>query len=452
MRIMEQQYAPAENIIQLVNNLMVEALNQEQAHFYVPIYEDTLALIRDTLLYENLSNQTIYIMGQKGSGKTTALNFLPNEELEEKFTVLKLYANDLFEIHDVDIADVLMMLCHQLTKDNARLEKKFRNKLERIQGFLEGSRTEEEVRKNETKIEGGIGGAAKMSISPIAKFLGLWDVGVNLFANLRVNKDARQIVREVFNTTPREIFDLTNTIIEEYQIEHGNKEILLIINELDHARNAEKVFDLFVDNRYYLEQLKCRKVISVPLVLDNEGEFAQGAGRTIEYMGLKMSENPLLKTQTQETLATIDKNKNCLRQIVKKRIASNADLISEEALEEALQFSGGVLRQFINILIGAGRRARRFKATQLTLSDIQEGIRAVRQDMEGPLKGKDIIALLDEVRLHHTATPEDRNLLIKAFLSNQILAYRNDPTWYSINPLIEETIEIYAQSLEKDDE
>ncbi len=270
--------------------------------------------------------------------------------------------------------------------------------------------------------------------------------------NIRMDNNARQIVREVFNVNPKDIFDLTNEIIKQYEQEklEGKKKLLLIFNELDHMRNAEKVTQLFVDNKYYLENLSCRKVISVPLVLMTFDQFKPTREVSHEYIDLKLSPNPIKGAASMADQALIEDNRALLRQIVQKRIATGAELIDDDALETAIDQSGGIIRQFVIILSYAARRARKQNSSLITQSDIEYGVGKARQEVEASLIGQERIALLAEVQQTNTPSPENAQLLIQCLQSNQILAHRNAPNWYALNPLIEDTVRIYAETLQKE--
>ena len=98
-------------------------LDETNAHFHVNIFDDTIEDIRTELDYNELSKHTIYITGQSGAGKTTALNFLPDERTKEKYEAVKFYGNELLELDDVNVIDILLMISYQLIKDNKELEK-----------------------------------------------------------------------------------------------------------------------------------------------------------------------------------------------------------------------------------------------------------------------------------------------------------------------------------------
>ncbi|HMQ50281.1 MAG TPA: hypothetical protein PKA00_22810 [Saprospiraceae bacterium] len=444
---------PAENINDFVNNLLLGFLTKEEEAFYVPVYEEKLMEIKDLILHDRLENQTIYVMGQVGTGKTTALNFLPDEDINGQFEVVTFYATDLFDMNDVDIADVLLIIAYQLMRGHSSLERKFQHELEKIKKKLEGV-SFETIEEDHINRGGGAEIRAGIGNSPIGRFLGLLKAGVDVFANIRMDSHSREIVRQVFNVSPRDIFEVTNKVVAAYveEVLKYKRKLLLVFNELDHVRNAEKIKKLFVDNRQYLDRLHCKKVISVPVVLMTYGEFQQSRDIISEYLGMKLLPNPIIgQPPSVEVQTEIERNKALFRQIVSKRIAPGLQLISEDAVDYAIAKSGGIIRQFIKILSYAGRRVRMLNRPLITQEDVDYGADRVRQELEASIIGMEKIRLLESVRVNHTPKVGNEDLLIECFLANQIIGIRNEPTWYSLNPLIEETVEIYAnQSSETD--
>ena len=436
---------PAKNINDFVNNLLLGFLTENERNFYVPLYYDKLQEIKDRVIYDRLEHQTIYIMGQVGTGKTTALNFLPDPDIREEFEVISFFATDLFDMNDVDIADVLLTVAYQLMKGNKSLEQKFEKELEKIKKKIEGYEFDR-IQETGVKVEGGVNAPAGMGHSPIGRFLGLLKAGFDIFANIRLDSQSREIVREVFNVSPKDVFEATNKVIESYKEEilKHKKQLLLVFNELDHVRNAKIISKLFVDNRSYLDGLRCKKIISVPVVLMTYGQFMETREVTNDFIGLKLIPNPIVDGIDRSTSQTIEENRELLKEVVYKRIDPEVKLIDDEALDYAIDHSGGIIRQFIKILSHAGRRVRRLKGERISINDVDYGADKVRQELEASLIGTEKIALLEEVRTTHKPSTNDRDLLIECLLANQILAFRNEPTWYSINPLIEKTVKIYA--------
>jgi len=286
---------PAKTINEFVNNLFLGALTQDQADFYVPFYDRKIRQVRDSLIYDELVHQTIYFLGQVGTGKTTALNFLPDEVIKEKYHVVSIYANLTLDMNDVDIADVLLVICNKLMEGNAKVRKKFEKEIESIERSHEGTREIITLKEEGIKKEGSIGLEGSLS-NPFARFLGFFKVQGNLLANMRMDTNTRRMVRDMFNVRPSDIFEMTNKIVDAYlEQQKGDKQLLIIFNELDHIRDADSIMRLFIDNRYYLNNLRCKKIISVPVVLNMEAQFQKTQDVDRKYLGLKIKSNPILK-------------------------------------------------------------------------------------------------------------------------------------------------------------
>jgi len=393
------------------------------------------------------------ILKQVGTGKTTALNFLPDEKIYEKFHVIPLYATDLFDMVDIDIADVLFVLCHQLMEESGKARKKFKKEIEKIQRVYEGTmeiNREEEVGR---KVEGGGNMKAGVSLNPFTRFLGLLKVEANLLADIRMDSNTRQMVRKMFNVKKRDIFEVANKIIDAFIEEKGeDKEVLIIFNELDHIRKPESITKLFIDNRNYLDSLQCKKIISVPVILSTYPEFKGNKEVGIQHLGLKIKQNPVGDKVNPKSARIIKENKALLRQLPMSRIEEGIELIDEAALNLAIDKSGGLIRQYVSILVNAGRRVRMMGEAKISKNDIEEAAHKERLDLEGSLIGLNKIKLLEQIRQEGDPATEDKNLLIEAFLANQIISVKNEPTWYYLNPLIEKTVEIYARNIDKDDD
>ena len=82
------------------------------------------------------------------------------------------------------------------------------------------------------KVEGGASAKVGMGNSPIGRFLGLLKAGFDIFANIRLDSQSREIVREVFNVSPKDVFEATNKVIEAYKEEilGHKKQLLLVFN------------------------------------------------------------------------------------------------------------------------------------------------------------------------------------------------------------------------------
>jgi hypothetical protein len=433
----------AQTISELVNNLFIEYLTPNEEEFYVPVYENKLKRIRISLLEETYKpNQTLYVTGQSGSGKTTALNFLPDAKIHETFKVVNLYGHKLFDLNDLDIIDFLLQLSFELIRERPELQSEFEQQLILMQGKHRGSLNIESV--DSTEGEASI--KVKSSFQAFLQFLGLVKAGIDLSAELRMNAMQRRQVREAFTFNIRDLFEMTDRIIQKFiDLSCIGKALLLIINELDHIKKWDLVEKLFIDNRFYFESLKCKKVITIPVILTTVSDFMSGSD---VHLGLKLQKNPVVES-TRKSEEEIDENHQLMEKIVRNRIHDDFQkMITPDAISLAIEHSGGNISQYLNILIDAGRNTRLMDSAIISKTDVEYGINERRQRLEPAMIFSDTIRVLEHFRTQHTPFPgdrkEDKDIFIRAILGNQVYAYINQPTWYDVNPLIRKTVEIYA--------
>lgn len=435
---------PATTINELANNLLpIYFLTPEKDRdLYVPMYDEIIQTFRDSLIHDQFHSQTLYAGGQSGSGKSTAMNFLPNDEIAEKFIVLPVRAENLLDLYDVDIIDVLIMLAYELIKDEKKLENRFRKGLEKLRKKNQGILSEETERGKHHKLEGG--GGINLKLEALEPFFKLFEFKTNFFANYRGNKEYRRITREAFEILKEDLLNLVNEIIgARLDLESSDKKLLLLISDLDHMKEPSQITDLFVNNRYYLESVQCKKVITVPSTLMANATFPS----EIEYLGLKLGHNPNSPVRSKEAQEVITYNENLLRKVILNRIATNVNLITDEAITLAIEKSGGITRQFISILHGAATRVRRLKGSQISKEDVTFSVDHFRRTvLERAIIGKEKIDVLAKILTSYFPGQLENSTFLGLIIGNQIIAYHNDPIWYAINPIIENTVRIYANA------
>ena len=116
----------ATNIIELANNLYFkEPVPIDQKEFYVPLYTDLIKELREELIYSNSDKETFYIAGQSGTGKTTAMLFLPDEKFKVKYKTIYIDYRNLMAFDDTDIIDVLLIFAFKMSESSKAIEDKF---------------------------------------------------------------------------------------------------------------------------------------------------------------------------------------------------------------------------------------------------------------------------------------------------------------------------------------
>ena len=120
-----------------------------------------------------------------------------------------------------------------------------------------------------------------------------------------------------------------------------------------------------------------------------------------------------------------------LRKFVHTRM--NADLIQAQALEDAITYSGGVFREMARIMRTALGRARRRKATQIEISDVDWAATEIRNEYRRILDKNDLTFLR---KIHENNRLEYSDRLRPLLQLLAILEYRNGENWCDIHPVL----------------
>ena len=440
----------ANSIVDFYNNLSPHTIlfKNKDDEQYVPVYEETLTRLRSELIANQRHDATFYIAGQSGTGKTTAMNFLPNDKLDEKFKVVYLYGRDLFDPNDVDIVDILLMFSFKLIEDNQNLSKVFYDKLEKIYQKHIGGLKEEVIKQKGTSAEAEINSQLSLGI----QLLGWLKAKAGFFASFKMDAQYRKITRTFFQFKKMDLLELANQIIDKlYEDLEPGKNLLVIFDDLDKMRNIDQIRSVFIDNRNYLNQIRCKKIIAIPVHLPSLSQF-QSIDAVTYFFELKLKYNPLVEHSAEERKKqdeVFSQNKKLLKEIIYKRICAGCDLIDEKAVEKAIEMSGGLLRQYIRIIHTAASRVMSLGIAdaRISLNDIDDALMDERNLMGRSVIGKERIDMLNNVRLYKTPNLDD-NLFIESILGNHIIVFQNGDPWYDLNPVIETTVKQYAPDKE----
>lgn len=431
----------ATTINELVNNLNPnDFLKPEDRDVYVPIYDDTLKVLRDMVVHDRVESQTFFVAGQSGTGKTTALNFFGTDALKEHYHIKYINMRKYLEIDDVDIIDFLLAFAFALVKETP-LEKKYYKQLEEIQKKHEGELVES-VEKEITR-ETEMGSKANVSIG--GGFLNFIKGGAEFFTKIQKDRVYRHKAREVFNFKKPFLYKLINDLLDDYEKEvTQGKKLLVIIDDLDKLKEVRHIRSIFIENRYYIFSLKCKKIISIPTYLTKEPEISHCSQYPIRQFILRLHDNPFDEKKSTEVKVKYEPNWKVLRDVIRLRIEEGHSLIDDDALEKAIKYSGGIIRQLITIVHQAAVNVRVTKGKKISKHDVDVGIELLKNGMAGTIASSHKIAMLNGVREKNIPVSGKAEDFIELLHANNVLIYVNGVPWYEVNPIIERTVEIYA--------
>jgi hypothetical protein len=436
---------PATNMVEFARNLKAgEFITEKTQEFYVPIFEDILKKIRTQIIVnDNIDKFTFLVTGQSGTGKTSALNFLTDEQLSAKYEIVSMHGRELLDLNDVDIIDILLMIPSVLIAKHPDLEKKYLKKIDELQKVADGS-LEKEAETNKTRSsESGIQGNGGVGFD-LFSFVKL---KMEAFVSYRREKQLRETIRQKFQIKKNDLVKIVNEIINDYyEIGGTKKKLLLIIDDLEKIRDPEQIRSLFIENQSYFRDIWCKKIITFPISLSTEQDFR--ADETVpEYFGLCLTDNPLLKVQSQSHKKKIAENRSLMVEIVRRRMVEGTNLIKPDAIEKAIDYSGGLIKQYIQLLYLAAINSIK-EGTEnavITTLDVDAAIEGERNNMARSVITTPKIEMLKQIMDHHKPTSTNNDIFIKAIIGNQIIIYQNGDPWYDVNPIIRSTIINYSE-------
>lgn len=439
----------AANINELANNLIPENfLKPEDKDVYVPIYAEILEVLRNMVIDDQVESQAFFVAGQAGTGKTTALNFFTTDQLENHYHIKYINMRDFLDLSDVDIIDFLLTFAFALVKDTP-LEDNYYEKLDEIKKIHEGELIKTADRESVKNVGTGVNGAVEAG----GGFFNFFQLKARSFFNIKMDTNYRKNTRKVFKLKKPSLLNLTNEVIDDY-IEKvtGGKKLLVIIDDLDKLKVVDQINSIFIENRNYIFNLKCKKIISIPLYLTKASEILHYSQYPIRKFILRLSQNPFEgnKRVINEDAKKIETNRQMLREVIKCRVKKDCSLIEPDALEKAIDYSGGIIRQLIKIFYIAAVGVRTLKGKKISLTDVTDAIGLLKNELAGTITSSKKIRLLNTVLQKNIPVSEEEKDFIELLHANNVLAYDNGDPWYEVNPIISETVRTYAAKQEKE--
>lgn len=421
-----------------------KVLTLEDKDLHQDIYQSTINPLKIKLLINQIPSKTFFICGQIGMGKSTALNYLPDEKINSKFEVKYLTGRELFAIEDVDIIDILLMLGFELIQGTS-LEDKYYEGLNKLKDInlknlkISKEQTWDYEQTKEDKKEIGL----KLDLL-VSKFDG------KVFKNLKMNEKERQSIREIFSIDKANLIEFINDIIYDYKNElmNNNKDLLLIIDDLEKISDKDIIKKVFVDDNWVFHKINCVKIIPIHIFLPKNHSMFNNDLIDFDF---RIEANKLDKSHiSEEEQEKIDTNNETLKNLIKARL-EDENLIAKDAYLEMIKYSGGNIRQLIEIIYQSSINqlsTSNMEGTIITTDDVKWGISEISNRLSKAADSK--IRLLTQILKHHKLfdkpTKKDLEDFDSLLLDNLIFFHKNGTHWYDVNPIIQKTVEVYGKS------
>ena len=401
-------------------------LEEEDSNVYVNLYTKEMTRLEFAIEDSYIHYDTFYITGQTGNGKSTAINHLKqnNDFIKENYDVRHLFASDIFDYSDeVTIIDVLLMVGVELISGNDVLEKKYYKDLEELKNISVG--------KLEKSISNENADESKSSFSAYARgevgLLKIFKFGTDLKQEFNANETNRIVLRKLFLPNRKELLDIVNDIIKDYNLQ-TNKKLFLIIDDLEKREVAD---ELFTKHKGLLEQIELLKIIMIPVNYATTGN--------IYKLNLRLSENPLDSNPKEDT--QVYKNIESLKNLIYARLDDDFQTLiqdTDDVVGKLIEYSGGNIRQLLRLVSDAAMSCRVSGGSQITQKDVAEAYQELLNLIAIGVVSK--VSFLKYIDTHHIADENEAQKFKESIRDNTIFAYFNGQPWYEVNPVIKSYI------------
>jgi hypothetical protein len=390
--------------------------NGQTNPFYIDRPGNPIAELTDALLAPFYRPPKFFFSGHRGCGKSTELlHLLGNPEISRKYWPINFSIREEADIIDIDYRDVLLAIGGRLFRE---YRKKGGELPEQLLKELDGWKGK--VEKQITTILDGRNSRMEVGAGIDAFF-------VNAGLKMKLEPATRVELRQVVETDITGLISLINHIATA--IYSRERRIpLVLIDDLDKP-DIEKACEIFHDRREIMMQPNCAIVYTVSSALFYSKEFESIRDQAVFLQNIYLHPPGQPETHHQNGYET-------LRKFVHVRMAP--DLIAPEALDAAISYSGGVFRETARIMRTAIGRARRRRATQLDVVDVEWAATEIRNEYRRILDKEDL-KLLKRVAENNRMEYNDRLRPLLQLLA--LLEYRDGDNWCDVHPVLRKLLD-----------
>jgi hypothetical protein len=378
--------------------------------FYVDRPGNPINELADALLAPFYRPPKFFFSGHRGCGKTTELlHILTHAEIQRKFWPIVFSIREETDIVDIDFRDVLLAI-------GSRMYRVYRNS---------GGEIPDQLMKQLNSWRGKVEQEVKSVLSGQSnlEFGGNIDAFfINAGMKMKLEPKTRVELRQVFEKDITGLIDVINMVATT--IYNREKRMpLILIDDMDKP-DLDRATAIFHDQREIMMQPNCAIVYTVSSALFYSKEFDAIRDQAIFLPNINLH-------PPREPERHIVEGYNTLQRFADVRM--DPSLINSQALEDAITYSGGVFREMARIMRAAIGQARRRRARQIEIQDIEWAATEIRNEYRRILDSQDL-AFLRKIHEHNRLEYHDRLRPLLQLLA--ILEYRNGENWCDVHPVL----------------
>lgn len=389
--------------------------NGQTNPFYVNRPGNPIAELTDALLAPFFRPPKFYFSGHRGCGKSTELlHILSNPEIQKKFWPINFSIRDEADIIDIDFRDILLAIGSRLFRTYRKAGGELPDQLLKELNSWRG-KVQKEIN---TTLNGPVS-EYEIGASIDAFF-------VNAGMKMKLEPATRVELRQVFEKDITGLIAVINSIAAAIYVRE-KRVPLILIDDMDKPELSAATA-IFHDQRAIMMQPNCAIVYTVSSALFYSKEFDAIRDQAIFLPNITLH-------SPRKPDSYIEEGYKILSRFVSNRMS--LEYIEDKALQNAITYSGGVFREMARIMRSAIGRARRQKAAQVTVRDIDWAATEIRNEYRRILDKKDLELLK---KISQTNRLEYNNRLRPLMQLLAVLEYRNGDNWCDIHPVLRKMV------------
>ncbi|MDM8554307.1 AAA family ATPase [Desulfococcaceae bacterium HSG7] len=399
--------------VKAYNNFDYRPLKGESMQkFYVDDFtkDTTDSIVKTVQISERF--RKILIIGHRGCGKSTILNKV-SEDLQNKYHIVSFSVTEELNIMDVEAIDILMVIYLQLIDSIKDYEVK-----DHISWKERIFKSFDKIIPDDLKIkEAEVGASLLKSIS----------------FKIKVEPESRDTIRKKFKKQLEKLQQNISAVCKEI-IKLMQKDVLIIIDDLDKLQNEEACDRIFFKETHLLAMPEAKIIFTFPLFAYYSPSFRHISDQfTNEFIQLV-------------NLHDIDGNyQEASMEILKKLVLKRIDekQVSDEAMKYLIDKSGGLLRDLIHFMQDACKKV--IDKEKLEINNeivkkvVQDKINEYNRIFDFP-GYKDKVKQIIQTKNKETIANEDVIYLLR-YLFVMEYGSAGNKSWYDAHPCLKACFE-----------